>query len=155
MKDKLKIQKVIDELYSGISGPAGFKRDWKRQESLFTSDAKMIRTFVDSNGMPQSTILTVQEYPENFENLIAGRPFYEIEIHNIIERFGNIAHAFSIYEAWSDKERTQFIKRGVNSIQLLNDGESWKVVHMIWDDERSGLTMDSKYNPAALPESSL
>ncbi|WP_444916554.1 hypothetical protein [Microbulbifer sp. JMSA003] len=148
MKDNMGIQEVIDELYSGISGPSGFQRDWERQASLFSSDAKMIRTFVDSNGKPQSTILSVQEYPENFENLIANRPFYEAEIHNIIEQFGNIAHVFSAYEAWSDKEKTQFLKRGINSIQLLNDGESWKVVHMIWDDERPGLTMESKYNPA-------
>ncbi|WP_444930338.1 hypothetical protein ACJJIF_21750 [Microbulbifer sp. SSSA002] len=148
MQEKLEIKKVVDELYSGISGPAGFQRDWKRQEALFLPYAKMIRTSVDKNGKPQSTILSVQEYPENFESLIAGRPFYEVEIHNIIEQFGNIAHAFSVYEAWADKEKTQFLKRGINSIQLLNDGESWKVVHMIWDDERPGLEMEARYNPA-------
>ncbi|AWF80639.1 hypothetical protein BTJ40_07340 [Microbulbifer sp. A4B17] len=147
MDENLEIKKVLDELYNGISGPAEFQRDWQRQESLFVPYAKMIRTSVDSNGNPQSTIMDIKEYPGNFEKLISGRPFYEVEIHNIIEQFGNIAHAFSTYEAWSDRERTQFLKRGINSIQLFNDGESWKVVNMIWDDERPGLTMNSKYNP--------
>ncbi len=76
------------------------------------------------------------------------KAFYEQEIHNIVEVFGNIAHVFSAYEAWADGDKTKFLKRGINSIQLFNDGLSWKIVNMIWDDERPGLSMPSKYNPA-------
>jgi hypothetical protein len=147
MQAEVEIRKLLTELYSLVSGPEGFERDWKRQSELFVPYAKMIRTSIDSKGNPQTLVLDIQDYPTNFQKLMAGRAFYEQEIHNIIEVFGNIAHAFSTYEAWGDGDKTKFLKRGINSIQLYNDGLSWKIVSMIWDDERPGLPMPPKYNP--------
>lgn len=145
MNAKDEIQSVITELYAIISGPAGHKPHWEREAELYLPSATMLRTTVDSEGHPQATIMLATEYPENFEKLIAGRAFYEVEVHNIIEVFGNIAHAFSTYEAWGDADKTIFLKRGINSIQFFFDGANWKVVSMIWDDERPGLSVDRKY----------
>ena len=139
------IAAVVTELYTLISGPAGFARDWKRQSELFLPGARMIRTSVDAEGRPQALAMTVEDYPDNFRQKIGDNAFYEAQTHCITEVFGNIAHAFSAYEAWADAERTRVIKRGINSIQFYNDGQSWKVVNMIWDDERPGLTMPAKY----------
>lgn len=93
------IGSIIAELYSIISGPAGHQPDWRREADLFLPTAYMIRTSVDGDGVPQATHLHVSEYPTNFAKMMAGRSFYEIEVQNIIEVFGNIAHAFSTYEA--------------------------------------------------------
>jgi len=139
------IQALITELYSIISGPAGHQPDWKREAELFMPYAHMIRTSVDELGNSQATVICAADYSENFENIMAGRAFFEVEVQNIIEVFGNIAHAFSTYEAWRDVDRTDFIKRGINSIQFYNDGNTWRVVNMIWDDERPGLQMAAKY----------
>ncbi|WP_444890854.1 hypothetical protein [Microbulbifer sp. DLAB2-AA] len=153
MRSHSEIRVLLTELYQVISGPEGFKRDWKKQLSLFTPYAKVIRTSLDREGNPQALVMNIQDYPENFQRVVGDAAFYEVEIHNIIESFGNIAHAFSSYEAWRDSDKTQFIKRGINSIQLYHDGHSWKIVNMIWDDERPGLTMPPKYNPQAETES--
>jgi hypothetical protein len=142
---KERIQSLIAEIYSLISGPAGHRRDWQREAELFMPYAHMIRTSVDEHGNPQATVMRAADYPENFESLIAGRAFFEFEVQNIIEVFGNIAHAFSTYEAWRDAERTDFIKRGINSVQFYNDGNAWRIVNMIWDDERPGLRMAERY----------
>ncbi len=150
MNAKDEIQQIITELYAIISGPAGHQPDWQREAQLYMPGAQMMRTFVDADGRPQATLLRAEDYPENFTRLIAGRAFYEVEIHNIIEHFGNIAHAFSTYEAWADAEKTVFLKRGINSIQFFNNGSGWKVVNMIWDDERPGLVMEQKYHPVKL-----
>ena len=139
------IQALITELYSIVSGPIGHQRDWKREAELFMPYAHMIRTSVDENGDSQATVICAADYPENFEKIMAGRAFFEVEVQNIIEVFGNIAHAFSTYEAWRDEERTDFIKRGINSIQFYNDSGTWRIVNMIWDDERPGLQMATKY----------
>jgi len=139
------IQALITELYSIISGPAGHQPDWKRLTELFIPSAHMIRTSVDEHGVPRATVIRAADYPENFEKIMAGRAFFEVEVQNIIEVFGNIAHAFSTYEAWRDAGRTGFIKRGINSIQLYNDGATWRIVNMIWDDERPGLRMAARY----------
>ena len=142
---KEQIQTLITELYSIISGPAGHQPDWEREAELFMPYAHMIRTSVDEHGTPQATVMRAADYPENFEKIMAGRAFFEVEVQNIIEVFGNIAHAFSTYEAWRDEDRTEFIKRGINSIQFYNDGVVWRIVNMIWDDERDGLNMETKY----------
>ena len=142
---KEQIQTLITELYSLVSGPAGHQPDWERQAQLFMPYAHMIRTSADENGAPQATVMRAADYPENFEKIMAGRAFFELEVQNIIEVFGNIAHASSTYEAWRDESRTEFIKRGINSIQFYNDGESWRIVNMIWDDERDGLVMGGRY----------
>lgn len=139
------IQALITELYAIISGPAGHQPDWKRQTALFMPYAHMIRTSVNEHGDPRATVIRATDYPENFEKIMAGRAFFEVEVQNIIEVFGNIAHAFSTYEAWRDEDRTEFIKRGINSIQFYNDGATWRIVNMIWDDERPGLQMAAKY----------
>ena len=143
------IKALLTELYALVSGPAGFERDWQRQSELFYPYANMIRTSVDAEGTPQALVMKAQDYPANFRKLMAGEAFYEVEISRVIEVFGNVAHAFSAYEAWRDEGRTEFIKRGINSIQLFNDGQSWKIINMIWDDERADSTMSAKYNPAA------
>ena len=139
------IQVLITELYSIISGPPGHQPDWKREAELFMPYAHMIRTSVDEHGDSQATVICAADYPENFEKIMAGRAFFEVEVQSIIEVFGNIAHAFSTYEAWRDVDRTDFIKRGINSIQFYNDGATWRIVNMIWDDERPGLQMAAKY----------
>lgn len=143
------IAQLVKKLYTIISGPAGHEPDWERQAELFMPYAHMIRTGADSDGQPVATVMLVSDYPKNFESLMAGRAFFEVEVHSIIESFGNIAHVFSTYEAWRDAACTDFIKRGINSIQLYNDGHRWRIVNMIWDDERPGLKMDAKYHPAA------
>lgn len=138
---------LLDELYAQISGPAGHRRDWSRQTATFLPTARMMRTGVDAEGRPQALLIEVADYPANFEQKIGDAPFFEVEIHRVIQRFGNIAQVFSTYEAWRDAEHTDFIKRGINSIQLYNDGDRWRVANMIWDDERPGLTIDPAYLP--------
>ena len=61
--------------------------------------------------------------------------------------FGNIAHAFSTYEAYEDAGRTRFLKRGINSIQLYRVDGEWKIAAMVWDDERPGLAVGPRYLP--------
>lgn len=145
MSDEKRIQALITELYALVSGPGEQKRDWAREAELFMPQAHMIRTNVDAAGNTSPEIMRAADYAENFERKMAGRDFFELEVHNIIEVFGNIAHAFSTYEAYADAERTRFLKRGINSIQLYRLDGDWKIAGMVWDDERPGLTVDPKY----------
>lgn len=147
MRSENEIRVLLTKLYALVSGPPGFERDWTAQAELFHPSAKMIRTSVDADGTPQALVMTIQDYPKNFRKLLDGVGFYERETHCNVDVFGNMAHAFSTYEAWADAAQTEFIKRGINSIQFYNDGRTWRIVNMIWDDERPGLVMPSRYKP--------
>jgi len=62
-----------------------------------------------------------------------------------IERFGNIAHVVSVYEARHAPDDAVPFRRGVNSIQLCWDGSRWRVVSVLWDTERDGNPIPAQY----------
>jgi hypothetical protein len=142
MNDQAAIQALIDEMYALISGPAEKSRDWKRQRQLFMPGTRMIRTRLNDQNQPEPEVLLLEDYGANYEQLMGGHDFYEIEIRNTIQVFGRVAQVFSVYEAFTDAERQQRLKRGVNVIQLYRFDDGWKITSMAWDDERPGLSLD-------------
>ncbi len=139
------IDAVITELYAVISGPAGQQREWNRERNLFFPGAKLIRTSVDDNGKPQALAMDMASYIENVNDYLVQNGFFEYEISRKTEIFGNVAHVFSTYEAKHRVEDAEPFKRGINSIQLFNDGERWWIINMIWDNERPGNPMPVCY----------
>jgi hypothetical protein len=98
MTDEDAIGTVVDEMYAMISGPAG-PRDWSRQDNCFLPEARQVRTWVDEQGRPQKLSMTLDEYRENVTPFFAENAFYEVETSRRIDRFGNMAHVWSGYEA--------------------------------------------------------
>ena len=136
MTDEDAIGAVVDEMYAMISGPAG-PRDWSRQDKCFLPEALQVRTWVDEQGRPQKLSMTLDEYRENTTPFFAENPFYEVETSRRIDRFGNMAHVWSGYEARRSPDDESPERRGINSIQLFNHAEhGWRIIHMIWDNER-------------------
>ncbi|HEX8841107.1 MAG TPA: hypothetical protein VF757_02285 [Sphingomicrobium sp.] len=136
MTDEAEIGAVIDEMYAMISGPAG-PRDWSRQAKCFLPDAHQVRTWVDEQGRPQKLVMSLDEYAANTTPFFAENAFYEVETSRRIDLFGNIAHAWSAYEARRSPDDSDVERRGINSIQLFKDPDlGWRIIHMIWDNER-------------------
>lgn len=61
------------------------------------------------------------------------------------EEFGHMAHAFSSYESKRSPDDAEPFQRGINSMQLLNDGERWWFVTIYWDAERTGTPIPERY----------
>ena len=136
MTDEQAIGAVIDEMYAMISGPAG-PRDWSRQAHCFLPEARQARTSVDDHGRPVMKSMSLDEYARDTAPFFAANAFYEIETCRRIDRFGNIAHVWSHYEARLSPDDAEPERRGVNSIQLFRHPDhGWRIVHMIWDNER-------------------
>ena len=138
MTDEKEIGAVIDEMYAMISGPAG-PRDWSRQANCFLPEARQVRTWVDEQGRPQKLAMGLDDYAANTTPFFMANDFYEVETSRRIDLFGNIAHVWSGYEARTSPDDATPERRGINSIQLFRDPDlGWRIVHMIWDNERSG-----------------
>ena len=136
MTDEQEIGAVIDEMYAMISGPAGL-RDWSRQQNCFVPEARQVRTGLDEQGRPAMTAMSLEEYARDTTPFFAANDFYEIETNRRINQFGNIAHVWSAYEARSAQGDAEPERRGINSIQLFRHADrGWRIVHMIWDNER-------------------
>lgn len=141
-RDAQHIETLVKAVYARISGPAGAPRDWARFRYLQRPDALSLRTVIDAQGNLQAEVFTVDTYIANVEPFFAQNSFFEIEIAQRIERFGQVAHVWSRYEARPEPDSPIVLKRGANSIQLFNDGRRWWVVSTIWDNERDGVAFD-------------
>ena len=137
MNDEAEIGAAVDEMYSMISGPAG-PRDWSRQANAFLPEARQVRTWVDEQGRAVKKSMSLDEYSRDTTTFFAENAFYEIETDRRIDLFGNIAHVWSKYEARRSPDDAEVERRGINSIQLFKDPDrGWRIIHMIWDNERS------------------
>lgn len=136
---------IIAALYDVISGAAGEKRDWDRFRSLFIPGARLIPTGRRPDGTVGHAVLTPEDYIARSGKLLEERGFFEREIGRTTAQFGAMLHAFSAYDSrWREDDAKPFA-RGINSIQLLNDGQRWWVVTVFWDAEREGQPLPENY----------
>jgi CubicO group peptidase (beta-lactamase class C family) len=147
--DVASIDAIIKALYAVISGDAGKKRDWDRLRSLFAEGGKMIPLAPKREGVGfEPRFLTVDGYIERSGNYVETNGFFERELSRKTEQFGNIAHVFSTYEGKHKQSDEIPFLRGINSIQLANDGTRWWILNIAWDSERPDNLLPEKYLPS-------
>lgn len=147
MNDTESLDAIILALYETVSGPAGQQRDTPRMRSLFMPGAHLVRTSVAEDGTPHAQMMDVDGYERDTADFFRRNAFYEVEIARHTDLFGNIAQVFSTYEARNDAGEAKPFKRGINSIQLFNDGKRWWIVNMLWDNEREDNPLPAQYLP--------
>jgi hypothetical protein len=135
---------IIAALYDVISGPAGQARDWNRFRSLFAPGARLIPSRHGPNMAARALVMTPDEYAQRSGGL-ATNGFFEHEIGRSMDRFGSIAQLFSAYESKRSASDPKPFARGINSIQLFDDGTRWYVVTIFWDGERPDNPIPEKY----------
>jgi hypothetical protein len=143
--DVKSLNAIVAALYDVISGPKEKARDWDRFRSLFAPDARLIPV-ATRDGASRARSLTVEDYAKLAAPAFERDGFFESEVSRKAESFGAIAHVFSTYESRHAKGDAPFA-RGINSIQLLNEGDRWSIVTIYWDSERPGLTIPAEYLP--------
>lgn len=136
---------IIAALYDVISGPAGQKRDWDRFRSLFAPGARLIPTGRRPDGSHLMRVLTPEEYLTSSGPMLERNGFFEREISQTSESFGGIVHRFSTYDSKRTATDSVPFARGINSIQLVNDGQRWWVVTIFWASERPDSPIPAQY----------
>ena len=153
------IEAIIAAAYDSISGPPGKKRDWDRMRSLFISGARLIPTAVDAgrndvdlapgrvrpNGGLAPQMLDIEGFIARAEQAFEKTGFYEKEVARRVEQFGQIAHVWSAYESRHDPSDPVPFMRGINSIQLFNDGRRWWILSIYWQHETPQHPIPEKY----------
>jgi hypothetical protein len=144
--DVASVDAILASLYDVISGPAGQPRDWNRFRSLFVPDARLIPTRHAKTGDGADIgIYSPEQYQERASSALE-KGFFERGVHNTTDSFGNIVQVFSTYESRHTKDGEPF-QRGINSIQLLKDGNRYWVVTIFWDNESPTNPLPAKYLP--------
>ena len=71
--------------------------------------------------------------------------FAEEEITGRTDIFANIAHRFSTYQARVRAGDSEAVILGINSIQFIKTGGAWRVVSIVWNDQKEDLPIPEKY----------
>jgi hypothetical protein len=138
------IDGIVAALYDVISGPAGAPRDWNRMRSLFAPEGGLRAVGARPDGAIVTRVMTVEDYITRNSPHFAKEGFFESEVARTTEVFGQIAHVFTTYESRHAKDGQPFA-RGINSVQLYNDGKRWWIVNLVWRGEDDKLKLPEKY----------
>jgi hypothetical protein len=134
MDDTSRIESVIQTFYEVISGPAGHERDWDKMRALFVPGASLVSSSVALGASPPEAI-DVGAYVRRLAAWANQQGFFETGHIHRIEMFGNIATVVSMYEARHHPDESEPFRRGVCFMQMLGDGEQWRLTSMIWRDD--------------------
>ena len=114
-----------------------------RFRSLFNPKAQFIRITRDDVDT-----MDVESFTASFRERVetgALKSFYEAEIFRKTLTFGSIAQVFSTYHKRMGTEDPEGLIRGINSIQLYNDGQRWWISSILWEDERDDNLIPQEY----------
>ena len=142
------IDAIIGAVYDVISGEAGEARDWDRFRSLFISEGRLMPTGKRPDGSHRYIVWSANDYIETAGAQLVTNGFFENEAHRVTERWADIAHVFSTYNSShtaADREAGEPFQRGINSFQLMWDGERWWVVSVMWEAEAPNRPIAEEY----------
>ena len=142
--DVASVDAIVAALYDVISGPAGAPRDWDRMRALFAPEGKMAAVGARPDGSFGMRSMAVEDYIARNAKHFATDGFFETELARTSDAFGQIVHVFSTYEARKAPDTAPFM-RGINSIQLYNDGTRWWIVSVLWRAEDARLALPQRY----------
>jgi hypothetical protein len=141
------IESTLVTLYALISGAPGEPRDWDRFRAMFIPGARLIptnRAIHDGTGGHPPDVMDVESFIRSSDPILQSMGFEERQIAMRVERFGCTAHAWSTYESRHAADEEPFA-RGINSIQLWNDGTRWWVITIFWEGETPANPIPAEY----------
>jgi len=133
-------QAITRRLYEVVSASSG-ERHWESVRELYHPRATMVRTGMDEEGRPFVLAMTFDEYVDNVTEHLDSIEFSETEIRQDVTVFGNVARLVSVYEFRMKSSGTEQHGRGVNFFNLVNEGHGWKIMNIVWDNERKGTSL--------------
>ena len=148
--DVASVDALMAALYDVIGGPAGKPRDWDRFRSLFLPEGRrgvFRHPPIDQlKSIPEDVVfLTPQDYIDRDAPFFKTEGFFERGVANRVEEFGNLVSVWSTYESRHAADDPKPFVRGINSLQIVKAQGRYWIASIIWDDERSGVTLPEKY----------
>jgi hypothetical protein len=136
------IDNLTKEYYECICfNPEHFPQ-FDRLQDLFYGDGKLINSNFDKpleftvHTYTQALMLQIEEGNASF--------YSQQEISDITEVFGKIAQRISVYEYTTTHSPLPW-KRGVNFIQYIFINGAWKIISLLWEDEKEDQKIPQAY----------
>ena len=138
--DHIAIDQLIETFFSVFDNRQGRAVDLNRLNELFVPQGIVLKTCGD---LP--VVNSLEAFIAPRRTLLGGgdlQDFSEVEVWSRTEVFGDIAAnaTVSMKRPACSKELPSR-RAGMKSIQLVRSEEGWKIVSVLWDDEREGGAM--------------
>lgn len=146
LEDVTSIDAIVNAVYAAVSFSEGRGPDEGRLRSLLVEGASLIKVLADGRCLHSD----LDAYLRGIHDRVAGgelHGFEERELFRRTEVYGGIAQVFTTYEARLWTAAGERVVRGINSIQLRNDGRRWWVLTILWTDEGEGSPIPAAYLP--------
>jgi hypothetical protein len=144
---------IVKALYDGVSHAPGKDGDWAKLRAIFLPGARLTPP---KRPGGEFTFFSAEEFIDRVSKGIAARSapgaggdkgFVEREIARRTDCFGNVCQLFSTYAArYTAADEKPFL-RGINSIQLVKDGNRWWIANVVWDQEGPDKEIPAAYLP--------
>lgn len=142
-EDVASVSAIVTASYDAISVPPGQTLNLDRFRSLFLPNAQLVSAGV-KDGEAKAHFMTMTEFANMVTASVGKSGHVEHELSERVEEYGNIANVWSAYESRSTPDDPHVI-RGINSIQLFNDGKRWWISGAQWQHERTDAPIPGKY----------
>ncbi len=141
MSDRLHLlSQTLQAFYEAISFREGEEPDWEGMKAVFLPNARLTR--LTPEGIEYFDLQTFEAMAMEMLDRGVYTSFFEQEVARRAEVFGAFAHVLSAYETKRSPNAKACLARGVNSIQLLWDGQGWRVLSLLWDEETERNPLD-------------
>jgi len=139
-QDRRIIREMLRDDYAMLSGPAG-RATIDRVKHYFHPAARLVRTGIGPDGEPFTTVMSVDDHHADVDEKLAKLDFLEEELEHDCEIFGNVARVRSVYRSVYGSGGAARENRGVNFFNLVRENGEWKIISVVWDNERDGLSL--------------
>ncbi|MBL1218542.1 MAG: nuclear transport factor 2 family protein [Planctomycetes bacterium] len=144
-EDVESIDAIMSAYYNLEDGERGQERNWDRVRSLYHPDARLMAARPNSKGGCDAFVFSVDDYLKSEQKYLERGGYFADELFRTVEQYGNVAQVFSTYESRRSAQDEKPYSRGINSFQLVNDGERWWIMSILWDFERGTNPIPEKY----------
>jgi hypothetical protein len=119
---------TIHSMYEIISFSKGDRPDWMGMKDIFLPKANLM--LITPEGIEYFDVTRFRFMAQWMLDMGICIDFLEYETARRAHYFGALAHVLSIYETTHNQNSFGFLGRGVNSIQLVWSGGSWRVLNL-------------------------
>jgi hypothetical protein len=133
---------TVAALWNAISNDAGATADAATLQRIFHQDAVIFGgRYKDGKPVVRRSLL-----PDFLKPLakVQEKGFYECEISRMVQSYDRFAVAYSVVESRTEKTAIKPDFVGVNSVQLYQDGDQWKILSLYYHVEKTGLPIVEK-----------
>lgn len=136
----------LEELYRAFCFDAGEGAEWDAIRDLAADGAVFVAPSAPGKA-PRAA--GIEDFLRDFQSYVASDAvratgLHERITHTRIDFFGRVAHAYVAFEGFLPTTN-EIVSRGLDSIQLVLDGERWKVVSFTTQYESAELLLPERF----------